>query len=35
VFVTTLLLLALIVLMNSSAIYVRNRLKKKYATGQF
>lgn len=35
VFVTTLLLLALIVLMNSTAIYVRNRLKRKYATGQF
>ena len=35
VFVTTLLLLALIVLMNSSAIYIRNRLKRKYATGQF
>jgi phosphate transport system permease protein len=35
VFVTTLLLLALIVLMNSSAIYVRNRLKRKYATGHF
>ncbi len=35
VFVTTLLLLALIVLMNSSAIYIRNRLKRKFATGQF
>jgi phosphate transport system permease protein len=35
VFVTTLLLLALIVLMNSTAIYVRNRLKRKYASGQF
>ncbi len=35
VFVTTLLLLALIVLMNSSAIYIRNRLKKKFSTGQF
>lgn len=35
VFVTTLLLLALIVLMNSTAIYVRNRLKRKYATGHF
>jgi phosphate transport system permease protein len=35
VFVTTLLLLALIVLMNASAIYVRNHLKKKYAAGQF
>lgn len=35
VFVTTLLLLALIVMMNSSAIYIRNRLKKRYASGQF
>jgi phosphate transport system permease protein len=35
VFVTTLLLLALIVVMNSTAIYIRNRLKRKYATGQF
>lgn len=35
VFVTTLLLLALIVLMNSSAIYIRNRLKKKFAGSQF
>jgi phosphate transport system permease protein len=35
VFVTTLLLLALIVLMNSTAIYIRNRLKRKYSTGQF
>ncbi|TVR11836.1 MAG: phosphate ABC transporter permease PstA [Salinarimonadaceae bacterium] len=35
VFVTTLLLLALIVIMNSTAIYVRNRLKRKYASGQF
>jgi phosphate transport system permease protein len=35
VFVTTLLLLGLIVLMNSTAIYVRNRLKRKYATGDF
>mgnify|MGYP001269893630 FL=1 len=35
VFVTTLLLLGLIVLMNSSAIYIRNRLKKKFAGGQF
>jgi phosphate transport system permease protein len=35
VFVTTLLLLALIVLMNSTAIYVRNRLKRKYASAQF
>ncbi|AVZ80648.1 MAG TPA: phosphate ABC transporter permease PstA [Pseudothauera hydrothermalis] len=35
VFVTTLLLLALIVLMNSSAIYIRNRLKKKFVGSQF
>jgi phosphate transport system permease protein len=35
VFVTTLLLLALIVLMNSTAIYIRNRLKRKFSTGQF
>ncbi|MGY6697302.1 MAG: phosphate ABC transporter permease PstA [Roseinatronobacter sp.] len=35
VFVTTLLLLALIVIMNATAIIIRNRLKRKYATGQF
>ena len=35
VFVTTLLLLSLIVAMNATAIIVRNRLKRKYATGQF
>ncbi|MBR2655570.1 MAG: phosphate ABC transporter permease PstA [Loktanella sp.] len=35
VFVTTLLLLGLIVMMNATAIYVRNRLKKKYAGSQF
>ncbi len=35
VFVTTMLLLGLIVLMNASAILVRNRLKKKYAEGGF
>ena len=35
VFVTTLLLLGLIVLMNSSAIYIRNRLKKKFIGSQF
>jgi len=35
VFVTTLLLLGLIVIMNSTAIIVRNRLKRKYASGQF
>jgi phosphate transport system permease protein len=35
VFVTTLLLLGLIVMMNSTAIYVRNRLKRKYAGSDF
>ena len=35
VFVTTLLLIALVALMNASAIYIRNRLKRKYATGHF
>jgi phosphate transport system permease protein len=35
VFVTTLLLLGLIVMMNSTAIYVRNRLKRRYASAQF
>jgi len=35
VFVTTLLLLALIVMMNSTAIYIRNRLKKKFVGSQF
>ena len=35
VFVTTLLLLALIVAMNATAIIIRNRLKRKYASGQF
>ncbi len=35
VFVTTLLLLILIVSMNATAITIRNRLKKKYAGGQF
>jgi phosphate transport system permease protein len=35
VFVTTLLLLALIVAMQSGAIYIRNRLKRKYASDKF
>jgi phosphate transport system permease protein len=35
VFVTTLLLLGLIVLMNSTAIWIRNRLKRRYAAGHF
>jgi phosphate transport system permease protein len=35
VFVTTLLLLGLIVAMNAGAIYIRNRLKRKYSGAQF
>jgi phosphate transport system permease protein len=35
VFVTTLLLIGLIVVMTSLAIYVRNNLKRKYASSQF
>jgi phosphate transport system permease protein len=35
VFVTTLLLLMLIITMNATAIYIRNRLKRKYAGSQF
>jgi phosphate transport system permease protein len=35
VFVTTLLLLGLIVTMNATAIYIRNKLKRKYAGSQF
>ncbi len=35
VFVTTVLLLTLIITMNATAIYVRNRLKRKYAHGEF
>jgi len=35
VFVTTMLLLGLIVLMNAGAIYLRNRLKRKFAVGHF
>ena len=35
VFVTTLLLLALIVVMNATVIIIRNRLKRKYSDGQF
>jgi phosphate transport system permease protein len=35
VFVTTLLLLALIVAMQSGAIYIRNRLKRRYAADKF
>jgi phosphate transport system permease protein len=35
VFVTTLLLILLIAVMNASAIYIRNRLKRKFAGSQF
>ncbi|MBI4184224.1 MAG: phosphate ABC transporter permease PstA [Proteobacteria bacterium] len=35
VFVTTLLLIGLIAAMNATAIYLRNRLKRKYAVGHF
>ena len=35
VFVTTLLLIALIAAMNVTAIVVRNRLKRRFAGGQF
>ncbi len=35
VFVTTLLLLAIVLLMSGSAIWLRNRMKKKYAGGAF
>lgn len=35
VFVTTLLLISLIAVMNATAIYVRNRLKRKYYVGHF
>jgi phosphate transport system permease protein len=35
VFVTTLLLITLVAVMNALAIYIRNRLKKKYFVGHF
>ncbi len=35
VFVTTLLLIAIVALMNAIAIVIRNRLKRKFATGHF
>lgn len=35
VFVTTLLLITLIAIMNAAAIYIRNQLKKKYHVGHF
>ncbi len=35
VFVTTLLLISLVAVMNATAIYIRNRLKRKYYVGHF
>jgi len=35
VFVTTLLLITLVGLMNAAAIYLRNRLRRKYHVGHF
>jgi phosphate transport system permease protein len=35
VFATTLLLILLVVLLNIGAIWMRDRLRKKYATGAF
>jgi phosphate transport system permease protein len=35
VFVTTLLLIGLVGLMNAAAIYLRNRLRRKYHVGHF
>jgi phosphate transport system permease protein len=35
VFVTTLVLISLVALMNAAAIIVRNRLKRKFSTGHF
>jgi phosphate transport system permease protein len=35
VFVTTLLLILLIVVMNATAIYIRNRLRRRFAGSQF
>jgi phosphate transport system permease protein len=35
VFATTLFLIALVVLLNLTAILIRNHLRKKYATGAF
>jgi phosphate transport system permease protein len=35
VFVTTLLLITLVVLLNATAIFIRNRLKRKYYVGHF
>ena len=35
VFATTLLLVTLIILLNVGAIWMRDRLRKKYATGAF
>ena len=35
VFATTLLLIALVMLLNVGAIWIRDRLRRKYATGAF
>jgi phosphate transport system permease protein len=35
VFATTLLLIVLVVMLNIVAIFIRERLRKKYATGAF
>ena len=35
VFATTLLLIGLVVLLNVGAIFIRDRLRKKYTTGAF
>jgi phosphate transport system permease protein len=35
VFATTLLLIALVVVLNVGAIFIRDRLRRKYATGAF
>jgi len=35
VFVTTLLLISLVAMMNALAIVIRNRLKRKYVSGHF
>jgi phosphate transport system permease protein len=35
VFATTLLLIVLVVLLNITAIFIRERLRKKFATGAF
>jgi phosphate transport system permease protein len=35
VFVTTLLLISLVLMLNAFAIYIRNRLKRAYRVGEF